>query len=135
MFNQSVFSPPIALILALVFAGLAGGLWYYYVRPVPDAMGTGIITGKTFYPAERVEKSVPRTTRSLEQTPYELKYDLPDRYAFRIRLDGKDFSVVYTAPALESQGIDIGTRVTVVYEERSLPLTQPRFLVKHMAKH
>ena len=124
----------IALILAVFFALVAGGMWFFYVRPVPEIIGLGVITGKTFYAAERIEKSVPRTTRSIEQTPYEIKYDLPDRYAFRVRLENKDVSVVYTAPALGSEKIEIGSKVKLIYEERSMPFAPMRYIVKAMEK-
>src|SRR5579871_1804798 len=80
--------PLLALTLALAALLAAGGLWYVFVRPVPEKAGTGIITGRDFLPAETVERSVARTTRSLEYTPQEIRYTLPDRHVYRIRLDG-----------------------------------------------
>ena len=61
--------PWIALPLAFVMMLAALGIWYVYIRPVPENSGTGVIASCQFLLAETVERSVPRLMRSLEYMP------------------------------------------------------------------
>ena len=125
-------SPYIAIPLALILAIIAGVIWYALVRPVPEKSGTGVITNRTFRAAERVERSIPRTTRSLERYPQEIKYKLPDRYVLDIRLEKEKTVIRFWVPALPSQNVEIGQRVNVVYLKRSIPFIWEKIFVKQV---
>jgi hypothetical protein len=115
--------------IALAFAGLA---WFILVRPVPERTARGTIMGRHFLPAERVEKSIPRTTRSLEAYPRRIEYNLPDRNLFDIRLDGSGAVVRYAADANATRDVEVGRPVRVVYIERIIPLVGKRIYVKEL---
>src|SRR5262245_39032479 len=91
--------PSIGLPLALLFLVVAGAIWYVLVRPVPEKTTTGVITDRTFQAAQTVQRSIPRVMRSLEYYPQEIKYTVPDRHLYRIRLHGNGTEVCFTAPA------------------------------------
>ncbi len=129
---QLVLDPVVGLPLALIFLLAAGVIWYVLVRPVPDKTGTGVITGRTFQPAEAVDRSVPRTVRSLEYMPQHIRYQVPDRHIYRIRLDADGGEVYFTAPATALPPCGVGQAVRVVYAERSIPLVGRRRFVKEM---
>lgn len=124
--------PALALILALAFLVVAGAIWYVLVRPVPERTGTGVITACTFQAAQVVERSVPRTVRSLEYTPQNSRHTLPDRHVYRIRLDGDGREVVFTSPAVALPPLEVGCPVRLVFIERHIPLVGARVFVKEM---
>jgi hypothetical protein len=129
----NILEPAIALPVAFVFLVAAGVSWYFLVRPVPEKTATGAIAERTFQAAELVERSVPRTTRSLEYTPQEIRYSLPDRHIYRVRLDHDGTEVYFTAPATALPPLDVGRAVRLVYVERYIPLLGRRIFVKEMA--
>ncbi len=129
---QPVLQPTVALLLALVLLAAAAAIWYVLVRPVPERAATGVITGRDFRPAERVRRSVARTTRSPEYATKEILYSLPDRYVYRIRLGGDGSDVYFTAPAAGLPPVEVGRAVRVVYTERAIPLLGRRRFVKEM---
>ena len=127
-----VLSPYIAIpvgLLALIAAIL---IWYVLVRPVQEKATTGQIVGRAFRSKETVEKTVPRTSRSLEHYPKETKYTLPDRYIYTIRLDEEGSEVRYSMPALEHLKLENGQKVKVVYLERSIPFIWKKIFVKEI---
>jgi hypothetical protein len=128
----NVMDPAIALPLALIFFVAAGAIWYVFVRPVPLKTATGIITDCNFRAAETVQRSIPRTIRSLEYTPQDIHYTVPDRHVYRIRLDGNDTEVYFTAAASNLPPLDVGRAVRLVYIERYIPLIGRRAYVKEM---
>lgn len=115
-------------LFAILFAGLA---WYFLVRPVPDQTTVATIISRTFQPAEKVEKKIPRTSRSFEEPPREISYSLPDRYLFRLRLDDGT-EAGFTAPAHGLEYFQAGQRVRVVYLARWIPFFGRRVFVKEM---
>ena len=130
---DSFLSTKLLFFLALFSALIAGGIWIILVRPVPEKKGTGTITGRIFVKAETVEKSIPRVGRSLEDQPRDIRYNLPDRYRFSIRLDDSGKEVHFIAPALlPTERIEIGQHVRVVYFERYIPFWGSRIYVKEM---
>ncbi|HWQ33700.1 MAG TPA: hypothetical protein VNQ79_12675 [Blastocatellia bacterium] len=105
--------------------------WYFLVRPVPEQTTVATIISRTFQPAEKVEKKIPRTSRSFEEPPREISYSLPDRYLFRFRMDDGT-EAGFTAPALGMENVQAGQRVRVVYLERRIPFFGRRIFVKEM---
>lgn len=124
--------PPLfILFVALALVLFAGTAWYFLVRPVPEKIIAATITDRIFQPAEQVEKQIPRAARPLEDAPREIKYTLPDRYLFSLRLeDGTE--VGYAAPAFGMEKAQAGQRVRVVYLERRIPFFGRRIWVKEM---
>jgi hypothetical protein len=127
-----VLSPYIAIPVLVIALLVAISIWYVLVRPVPEKWAKGVIVGQTFRSEETVEKSVPRTSRSLEHYSKETKYTLPDRFIYSIRLDNEETEVRYSMPALGNLKLENGQRVKVVYLERSIPFIWKKFYVKEM---
>lgn len=117
---------------AIVVILLAGAIWYFLVRPLPEKISTGTITTRAFQPAERVEKVIPRANRSLEEPPREIKYNLPDRYTFGIRLDHDQADISYTVAMAGMEKVQSGQRVQVIYLERRIPFVGRKIFVKSM---
>ena len=124
--------PRIAFPLALIMMLIMLGIWYIYVRPVPEMSVTGVIISRQFLPAQTVERSVPRLMRSLEYMPRHTRYSLPDRYVYQIRMDRAGIEAMYTSPTGNEAEYEVGRRVKLVYQERYIPLRGRRIFVKEM---
>src|SRR5262249_38704200 len=116
----------------LIFLVVAMGSWYFLARPLPQKTSTGVITSRAFQPAEQVKKLIPRTNRSLEEQPREIKHSLPDRYTFAIRLDQDQADIRYTVAVVGMEKVQIGQQVQVVYLERHIPFVGRKIFVKSM---
>ena len=120
-------------LLGMIALTFSIGVWFVLVRPVAEQSATGTITSRAFLPAETVRKVIPRTDRSLEDLPREIKYALPDRYLFSIRLDGRNADARFSAIAAATENIHIGQQVRLTYYERYIPFVWTRIYVKEMA--
>lgn len=120
----------LTFFFVLVILVFSVGCWHFLVRPLPKKTSTGVITSRAFQPAEQVEKLIPRTNRSLEEQPREIKYSLPDRYTFGIRLDHNQADISYTVAVVGMEKVQIGQRVQVDYLERYIPFVGRKIFVK-----
>jgi hypothetical protein len=126
---QYTLNPYIAIPIIVVASLTSLGLWYVFVRPVEQVTGTGTIVGRDFYEAETVEKTVQRTFRGPEYLPRHSIYRLPDRFVYRVRIDGLNQEASFTIPAVGKQEMDIGSRVSVTYSRRGLPFIWSKIYV------
>lgn len=119
-------------ILLWIMAGLglilAAGIWLVLVRPVRVRSDLGTIVGKTFQPSRaytRVRSGPRRELWSAE------KVQIPDSYVFAIRLDDGS-EVHYRLDAAAAAEFNIGQKVKVRLEERSIPLFWKRMFVREI---
>jgi hypothetical protein len=122
--------PPILLWTMAAFGLiLAAGVWFVLVRPVTARSHLGTIIGKTFQAAQtysRVRSGPRREFWSEEKIP------IPDSYLFAIRL-ADNTEVYYRLNAAAAGAFDVGQRVKLLLEERSIPLVWKRLYIREMA--
>jgi hypothetical protein len=122
-------SPKLLFFVAILFAVLTGGIWVVLLRPVPLKTAMGTITKRSFKPAgtywqHRV--GVNRGFRTATPIP------IAEAYIFEVAVDGFGSPVFYSLNTVASQAFEVGTRVQVRYQERSIPFIWKRVYVVDM---
>jgi len=122
---------PSILLWTVAALGLivATGVWFVLVRPVRVRSDLGTIIGKTFQAAQTYTRVRTGPRRELWSTE---KIQMPDSYLFAIRLDDAS-EVNFRLNAAASAQFDIGQKVKVRLEERSIPLVWKRRYVREIA--
>ena len=128
-----VLNPYIALPIAFLALFAAGAIWYFLVRPVPEKTGIGIIAGRSFKGAERVEKATPRTGHTIEAGPRTTAYTLSDRHIYEVQLEVDGATTRFSMPAAPGVApFEVGQQVQVMYLERQIPFAGKRIYIQDM---
>jgi hypothetical protein len=118
----------VLLFLGGVCVAFAALIWYGLVRPREQRLAYGTILSKSHAAAgeyTRLRTGPRREVWSTEKIP------LPESYVFEIRLDDGT-QVQYRLSAGQAE-FDIGQKVKVLLEQRSIPLVWKRMYVREIA--
>jgi hypothetical protein len=105
------------LVVAVALAGVAGGLWFGFIRPAPRQTALGTITAKVHKPEgtyQQVPSGVDRGFRVPTNIP------VAESFLFNIRVDGVDKPVATALNVVRSRQFETGQRVRVTFERRGL---------------
>lgn len=119
----------VMFIVAIFFAIVAVGIWFVFLRPVPQQKATGTVTHKIFKPAgEHWQYPVGLERGFLLPT----KIPIAESYIFGIQIDGSGEVVGYALNTVASKEFEVGKRVQIEYQERGIPLLWRRLYVLDM---
>jgi hypothetical protein len=119
----------VMFIIAILFAIVAVGIWLVFLRPVPLQKATGTIKYKIFKPAgEYVQYPVGLNRGFMLPT----KIPIAESYIFGIQIDGSGEVGGYALNTVASKEFEVGKRVDIDYQERSIPLLWRRLYVLDM---
>jgi hypothetical protein len=122
--------PPILLwTVAGLGLILAAGIWFVLVRPVRVRSDLGTIVGKTFQASQPINRVRSGPRREFWTTE---RIQMPDSFLFAIRLDDAS-EVHFRLDAAAAAEFDIGQKIKVGLEERSIPLLWKRVYVREIA--
>ncbi len=128
---QIGLDPRIALPIAAIALATSIGIWYYFLRPVPELQQLGTIEKVEFFAKERVEKNELRNLRNADDLVKRSHYTLPNRFIYTIKLDdGK--SARYQENAHNSKSKpehSVGEKITITYTIREFPFGKAKILV------
>jgi hypothetical protein len=117
------------VVVALLFALIAGLTWFAFLRPVPVQTVVGIIRSKSFKPAGEYWQQ-PAGNRDSFWTA--TRIPIAECYIFGIQVDGQVDEARASLNTIESQAFNVGQRVQIEYVERGLPLVWKRVYVTRM---
>jgi hypothetical protein len=115
--------------IALLFALIAGLIWFTFLRPVPVQTAAGIIRSKSFKPAGEYWQQ-PAGNRDSFWTA--TRIPIAECYIFGIQVDERAGEARASLNTIESQAFNVGQRVRIEYVERGLPLIWKRVYVTGM---
>lgn len=117
-------------VVTAVLAGIgAAGLWYVFLRPVPEKVEKGVIVEKVFQPAHTKARSPSGTQRqnwSASDIP------IPDMYVFSIRMSSTEDLVHHTIGAVAATAFEEGQSVRITYQRRGFGALWHRSYVLNM---
>jgi hypothetical protein len=116
--------------VAILFALLAAGIWFAFLRPVSAESTVGTITRKTFKPAGTYWQYPVGADRSL-RTATEIP--IAEVYVFEIAAGGLHGPLFFSLNTIASKEFEVGQRVRIVYRRRGLLLLWSRIFVERMA--
>jgi hypothetical protein len=119
----------VMIVVTLVFASMAGLVWFTFLRPVPVRMAVGVVRSKSFKPAGEYWQQ-PVGNRDGFWTASRIP--IAECYIFGIQVDGRVGEARVSLNTVESQAFDIGQRVQIEYVERGLPLIWKRVYITGM---
>jgi len=115
---------------AAIFAVFAGGMWLVFLRPVERRTAQGTITHKIFKPAGQYVQ-YPVGMRDSFYSPSTIP--IAECYVFAIHLDQPPLDVGYALNSIASRDFEVGQKVNLVYQERSVPFMGRRIYVLQMS--
>jgi len=115
---------------AAIFAVLAIGMWVVFLRPVERRTAQGTITHKIFKPAGQYVQ-YPIGLRDSFYSPSTVP--IAECYVFAIHLDQPSLDVGYVLNTVASGDFEVGQKVNLVYQERSVPFMGRRIYVLQMS--
>ena len=117
------------------FAAICGifilTIWFVFLRPVERKTAQGVITHKIFKPAGQYVQ-YPVGMRSAFFTPSRIP--IAECYVFTIQVDDLAADVAVALNTLAADEYNVGQKVKIQYEERSLPGIWRRVYVTQMAR-
>jgi hypothetical protein len=117
------------IVIAFVFALIAGLIWFTFLRPVPVQTAAGVIRSKSYKPAgEYWQQPVGNRDGFWTAT----RIPIAECYIFGIQVDGRAGEARVSLNTVEAQAFNIGQRVQIEYVERGLPLIWKRVYVTEM---
>ena len=116
---------------AAIFGALALLMWFVFLRPVERKTAHGVITNKIFKPAGQYVQ-YPVGLRSAFFAPSRIP--IAECYVFTIQVDELAADVGVALNTLAAEGYDVGQRVKIEYQERSLPGIWRRVYVLQMSR-
>src|SRR5216684_2590349 len=123
--------PGIALYLFAAICGVfALLLWFVFLRPVAQKTAQGVITHKILKPAGQYVQ-YPVGMRSAFFAPSHIP--IAECYVFTIQVDDLAADVAVALNTLAAEEYEVGQKVKIQYEERSLPGIWRRVYVTQMA--
>jgi hypothetical protein len=130
-FSQAVKleTADIMIFVAILFALIAGLIWFAFLRPVPVQTAVGIIRTKSFKPAGQYWQQ-PTGNRDSFWTG--TRIPIAECYIFGIQVDGRVGEARASLNTIESQAFNVGQKVQIEYVERGLPLVWKRVYVTSM---
>jgi hypothetical protein len=127
--DDSLYTKVLSTV-AILFAVLAGGIWFVFLRPVPIKSAVGEITRKTFKPAGTYWQYPPGLDRGFRTaTPI----PVAEAYVFEITVDEFGGPAFYSLNTVASQVFNVGKRVQIRYQERGIPFIWQRVYVVDMS--
>jgi hypothetical protein len=108
----------ILLPLAAIFALAALLLWFVFLRPVERKTAQGVITHKILKPAGQYVQ-YPAGMRTAFFAPSRIP--IAECYVFTIQVDDLAADVAVALNTLAAEEYEVGQRVKIQYQERSLP--------------
>lgn len=123
--------PNILFSFAALCALLAVVMWSVFLRPAVTRTAEGVITHKVFKPAGQYLQ-YPTPTSGGFYTPNVIP--VSECYLFVIQVNQLSSSVGYSLNTLAAQKFDVGQRVHIEYQERSLPGIWRRIYVTGMSR-
>jgi hypothetical protein len=115
---------------AAICALVAAAMWLAFLRPVEQKTAQGLITHKIFKPAGQYIQ-YPVGMRENFYTPSTIP--IAECYVFVIHVDGLESDVGYALNTVAAQDFEVGQKVSIQYQERSLPLVWKRVYVTQMS--
>ena len=106
------------LIMSGVFLGVAGVIWFAFLRPVPVRTASGVVRTKTFRP-EGQYVQYPVGNREGFRTPTTIQ--LAEHYVLDIEVDGQTGEFRYAVNTAGAAAFDVGQQVNIEYQTRGLP--------------
>ena len=103
------------LVVAVALAGVAGGLWFGFIRPVPRQTALGTIVAKVHKP-EGTYQQVPSGANRGFRVPTNIP--IAESYLFNIKVDGIDEPIATALNVVRSRQFEEGQRVRVTFERR-----------------
>jgi hypothetical protein len=115
--------------LALVFALIAGLMWFAFLRLAPAQTALGVIRSKSYKPAGEYWQQ-PVGNRDGFWTP--TRIPIAECYIFGILVEGWPGEARIARNTVEARAYNVGQRVQIEYVERGLPLIWKRIYVTDM---
>jgi hypothetical protein len=123
-------SPKLLLLVAIFFAVFAVGIWVVFLRPVPLKTVRGTIAKKTFKPAGTYWQYPVGANRGFRTaTPIHVA----EAYVFEVTVVGFENPIFYSLNTVASQAFEVGAKVQISYQERSIPFIWNRVYVVDMS--
>ena len=121
----------LTLVVAIVFALIAGLIWFTFLRPVPVQKAVGIIRSKSFKAAgEYWQQPVGNRDGLWTAT----RIPIAECYIFGIQVDGRVGEARAPLNTGAAQAFNVGQRVEVEYIERGFPLIWKRVYVTELKR-
>jgi hypothetical protein len=117
------------IVVALVFALIAGLIWFAFLRPAPVQTALGVIRSKSCKPAGEYWQQ-PVGNRDGFWTP--TRIPIAECYVFGILVEGRAGEARIARNTVEAQAFNVGQRVQIKFVERGLPLIWKRIYVTDM---
>jgi hypothetical protein len=121
--------PKVLFAYAILFAVLAAGIYFAFLRQVSAESASAVITKKTFKPAGTFWQYPVGADRSL-RTATEIP--IAEAYVFEIAADGIQGSLFFSLNVVASREFEVGQRVRIVYRRRGLPFIWSRIFIEKM---
>lgn len=119
----------VLILVALLFALIAGLLWFAFLRPVPVQTALGVIRSKSYKPAGEYWQQ-PVGNREGFWTP--TRIPIAECYVFGILVEGRPGEARIARNTVEARAFNVGQRVQIEYVERGLPPIWKRIYVSDM---
>ena len=106
------------VILSFVFALCAGAIWLVFLRQVPTQVTQGVVVTKNYKPPGEYTQ-VHGGTRHAFHLPTTIP--IAEGFVVEIELDDQQGVISSLLNSVEAEHYQVGTRVEVAYELRSVP--------------
>jgi hypothetical protein len=125
----------ISRYLLVLFAAICGmfavTMWFVFLRPVERKTAQGVITHKILKPAGQYVQ-YPAGMRTAFFAPSRIP--IAECYVFTIQVDDLAADVAVALNTLAAEEYEVGQRVKIQYQERSLPGIWRRVYVTQMGR-
>ena len=125
----STLPKAVLFLFAALCALFAAAVWLAFLRPVERRTAHGVITHKIFKPAGQYIQ-YPVGMRDSFSSPSTMP--IAECYVFAIHLDQHNLDLGYALNSMAARDFEVGEKVTLEYQERSLPLFWKRISVTQM---
>jgi hypothetical protein len=113
-----------------IFALFAAVMWFVFLRPVERRTARGVITHKIFKAAGQYVQ-YPVGMRDSFYSPSTIP--IAESYVFMIHVEGLSREVGYSLNSIAGREYEVGQKVNLEYQERSIPLVWKRVYATQMS--
>ncbi len=107
------------LAFSFILLGLAAGIWYVFIRPVPLHQASGQVIDMIYKPAGKYWQYQPSGTQRGFNTPTAITTN--EGYILTIRIDGVATLGKALVSKLDKDTYRVGDQVKVEYVQRGVP--------------
>ena len=126
----SILPRAVLLLCAGILVFFAAGMWFVFLLSVEQRTAHGVITHKIFKPAGQYVQ-YPAGMRDTFYSPSTIP--IAECYVFAIHLDQSPLEVGYSLNTIAAHEFEVGQRVNIQYQERSIPVLGKRLYVTQMS--